>query len=212
MLKDKVLEALIIWMLSMISLTLSGFIKMQGYIYSTIVSQTALAIPSIIYLAVRREVLLSMLKSLKNIKPKYIVLIALGVWAAGSILTYIQDIVYPPPSWYIEKMREFTPSNFIELILALVLTWFLVAPIEELLFRWILLKPLVEILGVKIGVISSALIFSFSHFDPWNITSPFLIGLAAGWLVARNGSIFSAIIIHGVHNTVSHLVNTSILF
>jgi hypothetical protein len=85
-------------------------------------------------------------------------------------------------------------------------------PIEELLFRWVLLKPIVDLLGVKMGVISSALIFSFSHLDPWNIISPFLVGLAAGWIVARNGSIISAIIIHGVHNTISHLVNMFIVF
>jgi membrane protease YdiL (CAAX protease family) len=209
---SRILEALIIWVLSMISLTLSGFIKLQGYIYSTIVNQAALATPPIIYLAIRRDVLLSMLKSLKNIRIKYVVLIALGVWVAGSILTYIQDMFYSPPSWYIEKMREHAPSNISELILALLLTWLLVAPIEELLFRWVLLKPIVDLLGVKMGVISSALIFSFSHLDPWNIISPFLVGLAAGWIVARNGSIISAIIIHGAHNTISHLVNMFIIF
>ncbi len=212
MLKDRVLEALIIWILSMISLTLSGLIKPQGYTYSTIVNQVALAIPSIIYLAIRRDVLLSMLKSLKNIRVKCVVFIALGVWAAGSILTYMQDMLYPPPSWYIEKMRGHAPSNLHELILALLLTWLLVAPIEELLFRWVLLKPIVDFLGVKIGVISSALIFSLSHLDPWNIISPFLVGLAAGWIVAKNGSIISAIIIHGVHNTISHLVDMLIGF
>ncbi len=210
--RDRVLEALIIWILSMILLTLSGFIKPKGYVYSTIVNQAALATPPIIYLAVRRDVLLSMLKSLKNIRVKYIVFIALGIWAAGSILTYMQDMLYPPPSWYVEKMKEHTPSNLHELILALLLTWLLVAPIEELLFRWVLLKPIVDFLGVKMGVISSALIFSFSHLDPWNLISPFLVGLAAGWIVARNGSIISAIIIHGVHNTISHLVNMLIVF
>ena len=203
MLKDKVLEALIIWMLSMISLTLSGFIKMQGYIYSTIVSQTALAIPSIIYLAVRREVLLSMLKSIKNLRIKYVMLIALFVWGVGSILTSIQDRICPPPSWYIEKIESFTPSNFIELILAILLSWLLVAPIEEVLFRWVLLTPMIDYLGVKMGVILSALIFSISHLDPWNVISPFLIGLACGLLIAKNQSILSAIIIHATHNTIT---------
>ncbi len=190
----------------------TGFIKVQGYVYSTIVNMLALATPSIIYLIVRRDVLTNMLKTLKYLRIRYTLPIALIVWITSSILTSIVDIYYPPPTWYIEKIRSLTPSNLNELLIALLMTWLLVAPVEELLFRWILLKPMVSLLGIRAGVLLSALIFTFSHLDPWNVISPFLVGLAAGWIIARDSSILSAIIIHGIHNTVTHIANMLIIF
>lgn len=196
----------------MLLLLSTGFIKVQGYIYSTIVNMLALATPSIIYLIVRRDILSSILKTLKHIRIQYTLPIALTVWIMSSILTSIVDFFYPPPTWYIEKIRSLAPSNLNELLVALLITWLLVAPVEELLFRWILLKPMVSLLGIRVGVLLSSLIFSFSHLDPWNVISPFLVGLAAGWIIARDGSILSAIIIHGIHNTVTHIVNMFIIF
>lgn len=187
----------------MILLLLSGFAEAPGYLYSTILNETALVTPSVVYLAIRKDVLLSMLKSLWNIKVKYVVLLALVIWVLGHFFTYMQDIFMPPPSWYVEKMRSLAPSNSIEFILALLLTWLVVAPVEELLFRWILLNPMINYLGVKMGAILSAIIFSFSHLDPWNIISPFLVGLAAGLLVANSKGILSAVFIHAMHNTIS---------
>lgn len=187
----------------MILLLLTGFIETRGYIHSTIMNEVALATPPLVYLAIRRDVLSSILKSLWNIKAEYVVPTALAVWAAGYFLTYLQDIFMPPPSWYIERMKSMAPTNLTELFLALLLTWLLVAPAEELLFRWVLLKPMADYLGVKMGVILSAFIFSSSHLDPWNVVSPFLVGLVAGLLIVGNKSILSAISLHAIHNTIT---------
>ncbi|MEM2548512.1 MAG: CPBP family intramembrane glutamic endopeptidase [Nitrososphaerota archaeon] len=203
MLGNRLLESLFVWASSMTLLLLSGFAETSGYLYSTIVNESALAAPCLVYLAVRRDVLSSMLRSLWNIRMRHSVLMALTVWVLGYFLTYVQDLFMPPPSWYVEKMKSLAPTNYVDFILALLLTWLLVAPAEELLFRWVLLNPMVGSLGVRMGAISSAVIFSFSHLDPWNIVSPFVMGLVAGLMVATSRSILSAIFIHGVHNTIS---------
>ncbi|MCS7126608.1 MAG: CPBP family intramembrane metalloprotease [Aigarchaeota archaeon] len=209
--KNRVSEALAVWSFSMLSLLLSSLIEVKGYAYSTIVTGSLLAAPPIAYMIIRREVLESMLQKIKNLQLYYTLSMALGAWVLSGGLTFIQDIVYPPPPWYLEEIRRLAPSNFNELIIALLLTWLIVAPVEELLFRWIVLRALVEAVGIRVGVIVSALIFSFSHLDPWNFISPLIVGLAAGWIIAKGGSLLSAIIIHGLHNTMVHIINMFLL-
>ncbi|MEN2974858.1 MAG: CPBP family intramembrane glutamic endopeptidase [Candidatus Caldarchaeales archaeon] len=207
MFKNSVSEALIVWAISMLLLSFSGSIEVQGYVESTIVTHLLLAAPTIGYISLKKEVSETMLKRIRDIRLHHTLLLALAAWAIGSILTLIQDMFYPPPAWYLEEIRQHSPSDFYELMAALLLTWFLVAPVEELLFRWILLRPLIEVSGTMVGVIISAIIFAFSHLDPWNFISPFSVGLAAGWLIAKSRSIISAIIVHSLHNSLSHILN-----
>lgn len=80
----------------------------------------------------------------------------------------------------------------------------LVAPVlEEILFRGFLLATLTNKIGVFLGSIISALIFSFLHF-PWQSIIPiFILGLITNSLYLRTRSIWPTIIFHIINNAIA---------
>lgn len=202
---DDLKEALLVWMTSMLLVALARFIPLKGYAASTIITEGMLVIPPIVYLTLRPKARVNMLRKLRAWWIILGLILGAGVWLAGACVTHLQDLLIPPPKWYLEELEERLASSLPELASALALSWLVVAPAEELLFRWVTLIPLLERFGWRLGIVLSAALFSISHLDPWNAVSPFLMGLAAGWIVAKAGNLVPAIIIHGTYNSLSHI-------
>ena len=78
---------------------------------------------------------------------------------------------------------------------------------EELFFRGWLQALLTRRFGERLAILGQATVFSAMHMDRlWAIPPILLIGLAAGWLRARSGSLAPSVVLHGVNNSVAAML------
>ena len=73
---------------------------------------------------------------------------------------------------------------------------------EECLFRGAI-QGVLERRGKWFGVIGAGLLFGIFHMDPVRIIAAAYLGIVAGWLVVRTGSLWPAILSHFANNTVA---------
>jgi sodium transport system permease protein len=73
---------------------------------------------------------------------------------------------------------------------------------EEMLFRGPVLAAARRRMAPLAALSFSALFFALAHLDLWGTPLRFLLGLLLGWLVLRTGSIFPAMLLHGVYDAV----------
>lgn len=77
----------------------------------------------------------------------------------------------------------------------------LIGPIlEEIIFRGLLLKQL-ERFGAMTAIIVSSVMFGMMHLNPMQFPGACLIGLVLGYLTVKTHSIYPAIIVHIVNNS-----------
>ncbi|GGP69490.1 CPBP family intramembrane glutamic endopeptidase [Saccharothrix coeruleofusca] len=75
---------------------------------------------------------------------------------------------------------------------------------EELLFRGVVANTLLKH-GVWTGVVLSALIFALVHGLNMILPLAFVVGLVNATLLRRSGSVWPAVIVHVVYNSVSNI-------
>lgn len=81
------------------------------------------------------------------------------------------------------------------------------APIvEEILFRGLITKALLESYKPTKAIIISAVIFGVGHINPAQIPGALAIGLIFGWLYYKTGSVVPGIILHMINNILSVLM------
>ncbi len=71
---------------------------------------------------------------------------------------------------------------------------------EELAFRGLILQGLRGPLGAGAAIVLSALLFGIIHIDILQGLGAFFTGLYLGYLTVQSGSIYPAIVAHGVNN------------
>jgi len=74
---------------------------------------------------------------------------------------------------------------------------------EELLFRGILFSALSRRLKSVSSVIVVALLFSLYHLHPYRLLLLFPLGILLTYVVLRSGSIYSSMLFHVIHNSMS---------
>ena len=91
---------------------------------------------------------------------------------------------------------------------ALVIMTVILAPIlEEILFRGILMKGLVNNhVEPKKAIVLSALVFGAVHFNPWQFLGAFLLGLVLGLVYHKTRSLLMPILLHAFNNLTSALM------
>ncbi|MEM1211634.1 MAG: type II CAAX endopeptidase family protein [Planctomycetota bacterium] len=83
---------------------------------------------------------------------------------------------------------------------AVVMISFVIQPavVEEVMFRGLILPGLQRFMKTRDAVIVSSALFSVIHLT---VAIPqFLMGLVAGWLRVKSGSLWPCIVFHAVHN------------
>lgn len=110
------------------------------------------------------------------------------------ILIGIFEEYVPLPNLFKWMNIDFTtPSTIIAAVI--------VAPIgEEIIFRGMITKLLLEEYRPTKAILISALIFGIIHFNPAQIPGAFIIGILFGWLYYRTGSIIPGIVLHFINN------------
>lgn len=86
----------------------------------------------------------------------------------------------------------------------IILTCLLAPVLEEIIFRGIVLKGMVN-KGTTPwkAIIGSALFFGFFHLNPWQFLGAFLLGLVLGWVYYKAKSLLFPIILHMFNNGIN---------
>ena len=116
----------------------------------------------------------------------------------------MEDVLGPyPATKFLEGIFPTTWLAFIPWILAI---GFSAGICEEVLFRGFIQNGLHNHWGPARGLMAATLLFTVAHLDPWRTPAVILIGLLAGYLLIRTGSLYSAIAVHMTVNTTNSLL------
>ncbi len=136
-------------------------------------------------------------------------LAAIAVFVAGLdiVLSEVDNAfraLLPPPQWLLTYLQDifFRENQLLGRVFLLVI----VAPLtEELLFRGIILRGLLNRFRPVLAVVLTAFLFAAVHVNPWQFFSPLLLGCAFGWFYLRTGSIALCVLAHAFSNTLAIL-------
>ncbi len=109
-------------------------------------------------------------------------------------------------SWY-ESFSEQMESISTSTISMVVMTVVFAPILEELLFRGIILKGMLN-KGVnpKNAILISALIFGAIHGYPWQAVGAFFLGIILGWIYERTESLLLPIMLHAFNNGIASIM------
>lgn len=170
---------------------------------------------SIVFLSILRFVIvkykqkisvlgISFLNFLKNIVLaiySYLAFIPVLAVSFGAVLLLAKLFNYtPPPQPIYELIFEEKRTLFIIAVSVMVP---IIGPIaEETFFRGFLYGALKNKIGVKLGIIISAFLFSLLHNNLIGFAPILLFGIFLAYIREKTGSIMPSIVIHIIHNSV----------
>ncbi len=124
---------------------------------------------------------------------KYIILGAIIGFMTGWVEYWVLKI---PPAFPAFEVKYLVRDLF-------YMTFF-VGLGEELLFRGLIQRDLIEAYGVNKGILGQAFLFGIMHMtwrSPLEVLFTFVAGLMFGILYHKTGSLTAPIVFHGVNNT-----------
>ena len=85
----------------------------------------------------------------------------------------------------------------------------ILAPLfEEIIFRGLLLRNILKKIKPWKAILITALLFAFVHFNLYQFTTAFLLGLLLGWAYYKTRSLYVVILGHGIHNFIVIMAHT----
>lgn len=127
----------------------------------------------------------------------------------GFILIYTINLLLPMILQPTQQLSQSTASivaysNIFEFLLTLV-TIAVVAPVvDETFFRGILLQGLRQKYGAVLAIMITALLTALFHkLEPFKLTHAFLMGIIFASSVVWTKSVYTSIILHALHNSLS---------
>lgn len=145
--------------------------------------------------------------NMKVAKPKVYVLI-FPLMLGGMLSTEFFSQLIPTTGnfWgkYYQEFQELYGGMSHDAITMLMMTGIFAPVLEEIIFRGIIQKGLMN-KGMKPGraIFISALIFGAIHFTPWQFVGGLLMGAILGYAYYKTGSLLSSILLHSFNNVVS---------
>ena len=137
---------------------------------------------------------------------------AIGFWfivlMLVGIISSIQLKLFPSQLKDLELLNKFMlDTKLWEKILIFSLT---PAICEEILFRGLIFGSLKEKMDMKYAIILSGFLFGLFHLYPGKILSTALLGMLFAYVVAKTGSIITAMTLHFINNSFSLLLGSNI--
>ncbi|NEO36042.1 MAG: CPBP family intramembrane metalloprotease [Moorea sp. SIOASIH] len=120
-------------------------------------------------------------------------------WSFNSLNLYYISFISPEYIEYLIYKSEVT--NVIGLIFWSFLAIVFAPLLEELIFRGIILQKWAMKWGIKVGIVTSSLLFALYHFR-FDIVWLFILGTICCVLYLKTGKLIVPIIFHGLHNTI----------
>ncbi len=131
--------------------------------------------------------------------------VGLSIFGLGIVLSELNNAVIsviPMPEVaqdifhkLVGKKTSYLSSLFGAVVIA--------AFVEEVLFRGIILTGLLAHGTQNRAIIWSAILFGLVHLNPWQFSGAFIFGLVFAWWVIQTGSLWPAILGHGLNNFLS---------
>lgn len=134
------------------------------------------------------------LKVFAALLPSMAVAAIVGSWLFGG------DAAHPAASQLLERP---------DLLQALTigLSACLLAPLaEELLFRGLLLRALVPLIGAPRALLGTSVLFALVHLAPASLPAYTLLGAAFGGVYLWTGNLWASVVLHALWNTVTMVV------
>lgn len=136
-----------------------------------------------------------------------------GIQLFYSGYSVLQKMLLPAsilPSYnYLQKLFEETylkilgGTDAFAFSRALIIGAIIPAIVEEFVFRGFLLRSLEITLSPVKAIVVSGAVFGFIHLNPIDVVGLTLIGLYLGYITYQSGSIFPAIFIHFLNNSLA---------
>jgi len=135
-----------------------------------------------------------------------LILVAISAYPV-AMLIYQVNMQIIPDSWKATELLDFQKylmkmDNSSALITNIGLLGLIAGVGEELLFRGVIQRLLGQYTqSIHIAAWLTALLFSFTHFQPEGFIPRFLLGALLSYLFIWTGSLWSAIIVHVLFNS-----------
>ena len=189
----------------LIALRLAGPIESTGDLprWTILLSEAFIPLP-LLWLLRRRGLPLVQTLRLRPVAPVVMrdaLIIALGVTVLIDELDRLVALLFPLPS-NVQQGMSFLQFNTPFEALLIIAGAAVVAPIaEEVVFRGFFQGQLEQGLNdATRAVLYSAGLFMILHFNPWWAIQIYTLGMILGYLVWRTGSVWPAVLLHGVNN------------
>ncbi len=178
-----------------------------------VLAEIMLVLPALVLVLLKRFPMVSVFRwHLKD--PRLFIagsVIGLGLSPVSDELDRLVQIAVPMPSEILKAIESFMRFRNAGEMVLLFLTLVVVTPVvEEMLFRGLLQGAFERSVDVNKAVFSTALIFTFIHFNPWWAAEILIAGVLLGVLAWRSDSILPCIAMHAVTNGLSFaVINTA---
>ena len=141
-------------------------------------------------------------------------LIGLGIHAWKDVGTQVAIGLTGIPLGFVEYtiLREqawIKGDTILEVLFGGLVIFFATGLAEELIFRGLLLRRAMEVLGNKTGILFVTLVFSAMHIffrNAADLTFVFLVGLFYALVVVKTKSLWGAIMSHTLGNVILYLI------
>ncbi len=128
--------------------------------------------------------------------------VQMAIGLTGIPLGFVEYTILREQAWV-------TGDTIVEVLLGGIVIFFATGLAEELIFRGILLRRAMEILGSRTGILFVTLVFSAMHIffrNGYDLTFVFLVGLFYALVVVKTKSLWGAIMSHTLGNVVLYLI------
>ena len=175
---------------------------------SFIIGQGFMIVPLFWFLKSRRQPILKRLR-LNPISMDTLactIMLSLGVIILSDELDRIIQTFFPAPEYIVDLNGLLRPDTLIGFILLFVAVA-IIAPIgEELLFRGFFQQALEKHWkDVTRAILITALLFSMIHMNPYWFAQIYILGVLLGFIAWKTQSVFPALILHGMNNSMAML-------
>ncbi|MEK6607865.1 MAG: ABC transporter permease subunit/CPBP intramembrane protease, partial [Myxococcota bacterium] len=139
-------------------------------------------------------------------------LCGVSAWVlAAALVQVVQERVMPTPPEMIEAMRALVfPDPPRPLPVDLFVLAVGPALCEEVLFRGLVLRATLPMLGPTLAVLANALLFGAFHLSSYHFFGPALMGLLLATIAVRTRSVLPGMLLHVAHNAVTLAVGRAL--
>jgi membrane protease YdiL (CAAX protease family) len=179
-----------------------------NWLKAAIIAQQIICIllPIIVFIVIRRLPAQDALGAYKPIWYRTVIAVVGGFLLMITINLTLPRLI-PPSQAYAESSASIVAYDTLPGLLLTILAISIVAPLaDELFFRGIILRGLMARCGTLGAIlIVAALTALFHKLEPLKLTHSFIMGLIFAVSVVWTRSVYTSLILHGIHNSLSLL-------
>lgn len=171
--------------------------------------EAVIILPALIF-TVRNNFPIVTLFRLRPVNKNVIVssiLIGVAFTVVSDEIDRIIQIFFPMPEILQNAIEESLKiQSTSDLIIIVISAVFFAAIVEELLFRGFVQTSFEHHFDITKAVMSSALIFTIIHFNPWWTIQVMIIGVILGVMAWKSNSVIPSMIVHFINNGIALIV------